>query len=214
MNYSTGHYPQEEAGRYTSMALFRPDKDAQAYYDGLLKAAEENPWGYMSSGGVPQKFVDVKASIEDFKLDIPDQPRSTFIYGPVGTGKSHLAAGLLAHWMPHTFRYNMPSFQWLYWPDVVLEMLKWEYYDCSRGVALLVLDDICRPVRADHLVKLRQVINSRWEKNLPTIVTSNANLSDWHVIDPRISSRLSDGLVVELKGEDRRVSRGRRVEEE
>lgn len=181
-----------------------------------VDAATKDPWAAIerAGGGVPERFIKSRANIQDLGAKwskLPEKPTSVFITGPVGVGKSHLASGLLAQWLPTLYGgHSWPSYKWVYWPKVALAILNREGIAVDRTVLLLVIDDIAWQVkRQEPLLVLEDLINHRWERELPTIVTSNMPLEDWDAINPRIASRLSDGYVVQFSGDDRRTRAGK-----
>lgn len=188
-------------------------EDYEAYDRRKKEDIERDPWTWMKDGRVPKRFLDCKASLGDFgNLRFPAEACNTFAFGSVGTGKTHLAVGLLARWLPGLEKgFTSTLFKWYYWADLAFSLVTRETFDLQLHVPLMVLDDIARPGRQDQLLRLRQIINYRWERDLPTIVTSNLTLTTWHNIDPRISSRLSDGIVVRLEGKDRRPGKGQLI---
>ena len=114
--------------------------------------------------------------------------------GSYGSGKTHLAAAVANTCV----EYGMATI-FLTVPDL-LDWLRYSYdssdstfekrFEEIRNVALLVLDDLgaqnATPWAAE---KLFQIIDYRYTRRLPLVVTSNQRLED---LDDRIRSRLQD----------------------
>lgn len=70
--------------------------------------------------------------------------------------------------------------------------------------SILVLDDLASDYLPDIAKgKLNRFVDRRESNDLPTIVTSNVSLDDiGTLVDPRIASRLSGGIVKSLDNAD------------
>ncbi len=127
--------------------------------------------------------------------------RWLFLYGPCGTGKTHLAVAIAAYAMQ---RHQM-SVYFAAVPDL-LDHLRATFDPASgsayddrfttiRNAQLLVLDDLgtenATPWARE---KLYQIINHRYIEQLPTVVTSNV---DQRKVDERIMSRILDHRLTE-----------------
>ncbi len=137
--------------------------------------------------------------------------RWLFLYGPCGTGKTHLAVAIARYTMQ---MHNM-SVYFAVVPDL-LDHLRSTFDPASGSVydkrfndiknaQLLVLDDLgtenATPWARE---KLYQVINHRYMEQLPTVVTSNVDLRK---VDDRIMSRILDhrlSTYIEMDAEDYR----------
>ncbi len=124
-----------------------------------------------------------------------------FLTGKFGCGKTHLAAAIaneiiqngtrtlfltvpdLLDWLRYTFSGQDTSFE--------------ERFSEIRDVPFLVLDDLGTQNSTPWAQeKLFQIINHRYVNKLPTVITSNLEVSE---IDERVSSRLNDrDLVVNI----------------
>lgn len=134
----------------------------------------------------------------DAALQFAQEPghRWLFLYGPCGTGKTHLAVAIARYAM----QWHNMSVYFAVVPDL-LDHLR-ATFDPSSGTAyddrfntirnaqLLVLDDLgtenATPWARE---KLYQVVNHRYMEQLPTVVTSNV---DQRKVDDRIMSRILD----------------------
>lgn len=174
---------------------------------------------------LPQRFLTAEADhplvlawIEEFRVD-PTTTPSLLLLGPVGVGKSHQAIGamraavLATAGQPGRLMWRVtthPEFNAEMRPrpdDSHLRALE-EYI--SAG--LLLLDDLGSGKASDWTADtLYRLIDARWANQRPTIATSNlAPEALRQAVGDRIVSRLADGVVVPLKGEDRRRTGGAR----
>ena len=124
-----------------------------------------------------------------------------FLTGKFGCGKTHLAAAIanevvslgvetlfltvpdLLDWLRYSFGSDDTSYE--------------SRFEEIKNVRLLVLDDLgTQNATAWAREKLYQIINHRYTQRLPTVITTNIDLSE---IDERVSSRLQDrGLVLKV----------------
>jgi DNA replication protein DnaC len=157
-----------------------------------------------------------------------EQSQSIFITGSCGTGKSHLAYGLIAHWWdlnrlltkeeledaryPYQWRFGkrarfLPTVELLH----ELKSTFRENADLSEDQViskytvddLLVLDDIGAEKVSDWSRSVFYLlIDRRYRDQKQTIFTSNLSITAIStLVDDRIASRLSTCEFIELKGE-------------
>lgn len=137
--------------------------------------------------------------------------RCVFLLGGTGNGKTHLAIATIRSWgCSPAARNGRGEFPWavefLKVPEWLSDLRR--LYAENGGqvdttialyassVGLVVLDDLgAGRVRATDWGAdvLYRVIDGRYDRGLATLVTSNSRLED---LDPRIVSRLREGLVV------------------
>ena len=124
------------------------------------------------------------------------------IMGGYGCGKTHLAAAIANEVVSHhidTLFLTVPDLlDWLRFTYASTETTYEERFDEIRNIRFLVLDDLgTQNTTAWAQEKLFQIINHRYIHQLPTVITTNLEMSQ---IDDRISSRLQDrNLVVRLQ---------------
>lgn len=131
-----------------------------------------------------------------------------FLTGGFGTGKTHLAiAAMNAYGMGASYFWKVPDY--LEW----LKRMAFDEHmpidDVTRAYRsspfLLVLDDLGVENQTDWAhEKLYQVLDSRYDNRLPTIITTNQAMTR---LDGRLLSRYAEGMVV-CKGVDVRRSGG------
>ena len=158
---------------------------------------------------------DPRPNLQRWVTD-PRRPWALTLIGPTGTGKTHLASAVFALWTaPGSNRYGW----WLDATDAICQLR--EQADPKRAperttlVAakladprLLLLDDLgCTRMTEYVHEQLMFAVSKRYNDFYPTIITTNAeSLEALDAIDPRLTSRLHEGLVVTLGGRDRRVA--------
>ena len=136
--------------------------------------------------------------------------------GPVGCGKTHLAAAIANHRLERCG--EMAVF--LTAPDL-LDALRGaidqrsdnsfdDYFYRIRTAPLLVMDDLGVENPTNWAKeKLFQLLNHRHADSKPTVITTNTDIGE---LDPRIGSRMAQGAVVNINAPDyRRKSRAQAV---
>lgn len=135
-----------------------------------------------------------------------------FLFGTKGTGKTHLAAAIgnerLALGQPAIF---------MVVPDLLdhlrasfsptSEVTYDDLFESLRNTPLLILDDIGTQTSSPWArEKLYQLINHRYNRLLPTVITMNVESEE---IDPRLWSRINDMQLTarfEITDKDKRTS--------
>ncbi len=160
-----------------------------------------NPEGLSHSETAKAQFRTARETAQAYA----DNPRGwlTFV-GPNGAGKTHLAAAIANRCIEN----NRIVF-FSHAPDLLdhlrssfgpaSEITYSELFDQVRTTPLLVLDGLgSQNATSWAEEKMRQVINHRYNADLPTVVTTAGHIED---LDPYISTRLATpglGKVIEL----------------
>lgn len=168
--------------------------------------------------GVPRRFHGYRletapdqvaaAAVRDWMGDRPvDGGENLLLTGPVGTGKTGLAVGAL--WVFHEV--GQQGLQFVSVP-YLLDGLRPEAEDpasllaCQRAI-VLVLDDLGAEKPSDWVrERLYVLVNARYEQQLPTIATTNLDLTRLATnLGERTVSRFAESMtVVAMDGPDRR----------
>jgi DNA replication protein DnaC len=117
------------------------------------------------------------------------------LVGPSGSGKTHLAAAIASERLEHeqpvffiTVADLMDHLRSSFAPDS--QMPYDRFFEQVKSTPLLVLDDLtARAATPWAQEKLDQLLNFRYQNELPTVITTEITLSD---MDERWRSRLSD----------------------
>lgn len=147
----------------------------------------------------PSVRASVRFAFERCQAFAQHPARWLLLTGTYGCGKTHLAAAIanecLAHGLPVLF---------LNTPDL-LDHLRagfapgadgsyTERFEEIRTAPVLILDDLgTESPTAWATEKLYQVLNYRYNAQLPTVITTNKDFRD---IEPRVASRLTDAEMV------------------
>ncbi len=183
----------------------------------------ENDAAYAKRARVPIRYADCRIGnwlpatasprqkTAAFTASWPPAKSSLALEGPTGTGKTHLAIGAIFDaWTRHGVFGQ-------FWP--VIDLLE-RYRRTQQGdraqetteqidaaldrVGLLVLDDLGAERGTEYaLERLFSLIDHRYSRQLPLIVTTNVTLME---LPDRVRSRLAHGDVAVIRGEDQRYS--------
>ena len=167
---------------------------------------------------VPKVFRNSR--LENFSKVKLNTEKSLFIFGPTGTGKTHLAVALLVNDIletPSDRSINVEFVSMLGLLNRIKATFSKNYTGLDSNeimqhfcnVKNLYIDDIGVEVPTDFaLSSVYQIIDHRWGNELRTVFTSNYDLDSLaEKFDPRISSRIRgmcSGDIIHLGGNDRR----------
>lgn len=168
--------------------------------------AEMQSWNFESDDGESSQIIGIaKRYVENFDKMLKDG-KGLLMFGTVGNGKTFAAACIANALIDKGYPCKMATFS-----DIAKDIFdgKLNPHDLNR-FALLVLDDLMAERKTEYMQEIVfNVIDSRYNANLPTIITSN--LTAESIKNPadlayqRIFSRLLEMCVpIEVKGEDRR----------
>lgn len=134
------------------------------------------------------------------------------LYGVKGTGKTHLAAAIgnarLGQAQPAIFMVTPDLLDHLrstFSPDS--DITYDDLFESLRNTPLLILDDLgTQNATPWAREKLYQLINHRYNRRLPTVITMNKEVEE---IDPRLWSRINDIHLTtrcEIRDKDKRTN--------
>jgi DNA replication protein DnaC len=158
--------------------------------------------------GIPERYHSAEPSATD---TLPDRD-GYFLHGPVGSGKTYEACGLLRAWSRQNHRRGL----FVSLPDM-LRRLRDEMHAETRpdydtlpeeATGLLVLDDLSTAKMTDWASEcLYMLVNTRYNAMRPTVYTSNTSLSAIAATHgDQIASRIAGSCrVVEIAQKDRRL---------
>lgn len=194
---------------------------------GLRASYVAQPFRFLSMMGCPRRYSS--STLSTWRGDLPraaaewiamerTQRPDVLIWGPTGTGKTHLGTALLFEHVMGAKDIREDLGRWRsargYLEDLKHEFKSEDNVVTDRYVAApsLLLDDLGAELLSGERGEWRRdrvgfVICERYDRKLPTIVTTNLEPEQIIAIDARIWSRLSAATVIHLTGKDRRVEK-------
>ena len=163
-----------------------------------------------------QKTYDICINYARNMLDNMESGQGLLLHGPVGTGKTHLIAGIIdfvARMRKRTFEGNMifttminllAELRFSVQEQGRTESIIREYQKCS----LLIIDDFGTEKETDWTAEtIYKIINYRYEEVKPIIITTNSNISEFFkFFDERLASRIMETCtILKLTGKDYRL---------
>lgn len=201
-----------------------PDPDGPV---GLAEETREQQFvGLLQKLRVPKKYLGVTraTALHPRLVGWVGEPWCVTLLGLAGTGKTWQAVRLLAAvYEADARRFTWAKYRSFYvdW-STAIEQIKREFRSDERGVTfdelchaeLLLIDDFgAERETAFSMDQASLILRARYNEQRPTILTSNfPSLDPIAAAEPRIASRLSEGIVLPIEGRDRRLPRPPRPE--
>jgi chromosomal replication initiator protein len=158
------------------------------------------PENHLVAGAFTQLLQTSTATADAAK---PFTPALLVLFGPSGTGKSHLATGLVRHWQAQfgeasatyttaaDFRHRLN--------DAIKRQAELAFRNEFRGSDLLVIDDLQHLPADDYAFQeLRYTLDDYEDRGATVIITSSEAVNSLPNLPADLRSRLSAGLALQL----------------
>ena len=166
------------------------------------------------------EYEDVPAGLKKLLEGMKRSRRGIYLWGGVGTGKTHIAYSMKRKWDETALR----SAQFWNATELIHE-IKADFdrdninkvrpeQRITESEGLIFIDDIGAEKSSDFVSEtLYAIINNRYERMLPVVYTSNLSLKELaERIGDRAVSRIVESCdIVELSGEDRRLQKVKKL---
>jgi chromosomal replication initiator protein len=130
-------------------------------------------------------------------------PRILSLFGRTGTGKTHLARGLVRHWQgsqgeDSAVYLTAQDFRQQFHEAININAIG-EFRSCLRSRVLLAVDDLHQLPNDPHLMQeLRHAMDAMYDEGCTLLVTSNRPVTMLANLPPDVRSRLTAGLMLQL----------------
>lgn len=144
----------------------------------------------------------------DQVIQRPGQISPLVLHGPVGCGKTHLAAGLSQHMRRRFSSFTVLHLSAEQFTSRFLQALNGSGLPSLRAqfrdVDLLVLEDVqFFQGKKATLVELQHTIDNLLRLGKQLVLTSDRHPNDLNFLSPEIQTRLVSGLVIQMQSADR-----------
>lgn len=178
---------------------------------GRVLAPARAPTDSSSQGSAPLGFIAgaenrlVATAVNRFMHAAPKggESRLLALFGPSGTGKTHLALGLARYWNeergPETSIYLTATDFYRQYIDAIKQSAVANFRDAIRGHEMLAIDDVHQlPSNARLSQELRATLDAYEESGGTVVITSRRAPGTLANVSADVRSRLSAGLALQL----------------
>ena len=159
-----------------------------------------------------EKNKAMKQACWEYAKSLPSEHRSIIICGNVGSGKTHLAMAIINELIRKGLKVQYMDYR-KYIISIKQNMLDRDFYleetERMTNAEVLLIDDLFKgKITESDINIMYEIINTRYVKRQPIIITTEKNLSQLLMIDEAIASRLIEmakGFVIKSDGENKRL---------
>jgi chromosomal replication initiator protein len=165
------------------------------------RSAEIAPLGFVA--GTENQLVATAMNRLMRRAPNATTPKLLALFGPTGTGKTHLAHGLVRHWNDERGAQSALYLTAVDFYRQLIDAVKRDavsdYRRTLRAYELLAIDDLHQLPKYDYLSQELRFTLDHFEENGGTvIVTSRRPANSLANISPDVRSRLASGLMLQL----------------
>jgi len=201
---------EEEASRQNQRRL-----EIKRYREMGFSEKEMEAWTFAADdGGTPELTRAMKAYVDNFR-EMQKEGKGLLLYGPVGTGKSFLAACIVNALIDKGYPCLMTNFSRLTNTINGMWQGKQEYIDSLTRYSLIAIDDLGVERDTEYMNEsVTTIIDSLYRAKVPVVITSNYTpkqlTEESEIRRSRVYDRLLERcLPVKVAGASRRKQKGR-----
>lgn len=136
-------------------------------------------WNFDNSDGENQKLEDIMHRYVQNFSQFRREGKGLLLYGPVGTGKSYMAACVANELIDEGYKVLMTNFASLTNKIQGLWEGKQEYINSLNHYSLLIIDDLGAERKSEFMQEMVfNIIDSRYRAELPMIITTNLSIEE------------------------------------
>lgn len=174
--------------------------------------AESNmhSWTFDNSAGYDPEIEKAMKNYVKHYDEFKRQGKGLLLYGPVGTGKSYMAACIANALIDEGYRVLMTNFSTLTNRIQGMWEGKQEYIDSLNRYSLLIIDDLGAERGTEYMQEqVFNIVDARYRSGRPMIITTNLTKNELVKPDDIGNSRIYDRILerchpVEMSGGSKR----------